>query len=105
MCVGGDEPAVRMDSGLIDLNEFGLNLPAKDRVQFRKSTTCGVLPLENHTMIINASDFEELNRAPVPEEELMMLFYGDVLHYEYWTNATFWWSLAEANTTMKLDSL
>ncbi|KAF2682061.1 hypothetical protein K458DRAFT_342341, partial [Lentithecium fluviatile CBS 122367] len=104
MCAGGDEPAIRIDSGLIDLNDFGLNLPAKDRVQVRKSTTCGVVSLENRTMIINASDMEELNRQPLPQEELMMLFLGDTLYYETWKNATFFWSLSEANTTTRFDS-
>lgn len=105
MCKGEeDKPAIRMDSSLIDLNDFGLNLPSKDRVQFRKSTTCGVIPLENRTMIINASDFLELNRPALPQEELLMLFLGDVLHYKTWTNTSFLWSMAAANTTTKFDS-
>ncbi|KAF2873346.1 hypothetical protein BDV95DRAFT_592730 [Massariosphaeria phaeospora] len=103
MCVGNDKPAINIDSGLIDLNEFGLNLQKQDRVQFRKSTTCTVLPTENRTTIISASDFQELNRPALPQEELLLMHYGDVLHYEYWKNATFLWPLTGANTTSKFD--
>lgn len=104
MCAGGEKPAIRIDSGLHDLNEFGLNLAAQDRVQYRKSTTCAVLPLENHTTIINATEYSELNRAPLPQEELLALFYGDVLYSDVWKNASFIWSLSASNTTTRFDS-
>lgn len=104
MCVGDAEtPAIRLDSGLVDLNEFGFNLPYKDRVQFRKQTTCTVLTLENRTTVINASDFLELNRDPLPQEELMMMRYGDVIYSDEWKNATFYQPLIQSNTSTIFD--
>lgn len=41
--------AVSLDSALLDVNQaFGMNLPSKNRVQYRKKTTCGVLPTDGH---------------------------------------------------------
>jgi hypothetical protein len=52
------QQAFAVDSGLVDLNSgFGLNLPRRDRVSYRRRTTCAVLPLAGHTTVINASDF------------------------------------------------
>ncbi|KAF2004127.1 hypothetical protein P154DRAFT_485871 [Amniculicola lignicola CBS 123094] len=104
MCIGNDTPALQMDSGLIDLNEFGLNLPRQHRVQFRKSTTCAVLPLEGRTTIINATDFAQLDHPALPQEQLLLLHYGEVPYRENWQNATFLWSLSAANTSLSYDT-
>lgn len=60
MCLGTKaEPsaAVAVDSGLVDVNTaLGLNLGTKDRVKFRRRSTCGVLPLEGHTTVKKETD-------------------------------------------------
>jgi hypothetical protein len=73
MCVRTkDEPstAIAVDSGLVDINElFGLNLSRKDKVEFRKRTTCAVLPLEGHVDVMKAADHPlEFVEAICPNE-------------------------------------
>lgn len=57
MCATKHSSAIVMDSGLLDMNEhFGFNLESKDRVQFRRRTTCSVLPSHGYQTMLNASD-------------------------------------------------
>lgn len=104
MCVGEEQPAVRMDSGLIDLNDFGLNLATRDRVQFRKATTCGIVSLDNRTTVVKASEYQRLSRPAFPNEEFMLLFLGDILYSELQRNATFGISLTQANVSSYLET-
>jgi hypothetical protein len=59
ICKGSKENpsmGVAVDSGLVDVNDaFGLNLANKDRVKFRKRTTCGVLQHDDYTKVVNTS--------------------------------------------------
>jgi hypothetical protein len=45
-----------MDTGLLDSHtHFGINSPRKDRIQFRRRTTCTILPLENRYKVQDPS--------------------------------------------------
>lgn len=49
MCLEEQQPAIAMDSGLVDVSrEFGLNLRSRDNLWVRRKTTCNVLPLKGH---------------------------------------------------------
>ncbi|KAI4709015.1 hypothetical protein J4E89_006417 [Alternaria sp. Ai002NY15] len=74
------EDAVSVDSGLVDVGKaFGLNLPSKDRVTFRKKIECTVLPVEGYYDVIDLKympmwkpDFREI----FPGEQVAAIFYG-----------------------------
>ncbi|KAH7127171.1 hypothetical protein B0J11DRAFT_296636 [Dendryphion nanum] len=53
LCRNGSKPALSVDTGLVDLGFFGINLKKADAVKFRKKTTCAVLPLEGNYEIID----------------------------------------------------
>jgi hypothetical protein len=78
MCIGTkEEPsqAIAIDSGLVDVNKaFGFNLADKDRVSFRKRTTCGVLPVDGYTSVVEASSYLGANdRETLPGESKSFL--------------------------------
>ncbi|KAJ4359468.1 uncharacterized protein N0V89_000022 [Didymosphaeria variabile] len=84
MCKNISQPGLAIDTGLLDLNEyFGLNLAASDTVMFRRKTTCGVLELNGHYDVLNASNFPdfELNtgRAPWAGEQMMRMYFGHTM--------------------------
>ena len=103
ICVGdNDKPAISLDSGLLDLNQaFGLNLPKKDRVKLRKRTTCAVLPYENHTTVINVTDYPPFAGQPLPGEQVRLYQYATMIGQDTdkWANATFYQSLMKANVS------
>jgi hypothetical protein len=100
MCIKIDSPTVAMDSGLLDMNDaFGFNLPLKDRVLFRKKTSCAILPLENRTTLIPAADYPGYPRPPLPEEQLLIYSYSTFPDNTEWSNATFVLSLVSSNVT------
>lgn len=72
--------ALGVDTDLLDIGKtFGLNLKAKDRTQFRRKTTCTVLPIEGAYTVVNTSDYPRLRsatRTPIGDEQLLALFYG-----------------------------
>jgi hypothetical protein len=72
--------ALSIDSGLKDVGKtFGLNLAAKDRVQFRKKTTCSVLPINGRYRVANLDDLPGIldeDRPAIPGEQAMLLNYG-----------------------------
>lgn len=79
-----------MDSGLMDMNSFfGLNLPSKDQVLFRKKTSCAILPLENHTSTVAAKDFGPWPREALPDEQVLIINYGNFSGNYTWNNVTF----------------
>jgi hypothetical protein len=94
---------IALDSGLVDLNAgFGLNLPKKDRVSYRRRTTCTVLPLGGHTTIINASEFPDNQQTVpdiIPDEKFLLLYYGERLKVDQWKNVTVVYSLLRGNFT------
>lgn len=103
MCVGDtSQPAVSLDSGLLDLNDaFGLNLPSKDHIKFRKRTSCGVLPLDGRVAIVNATDYPAFAGFPKPGEQLRLFLYGMMVGQDpdHWANATFYQSFVKANVS------
>lgn len=98
--------AVSIDSGLMDLNDaFGLNLKENDRMKLRTKLSCSVLSLENRTSLINASDVPTnvLGRAPLPEEEMLVYHLGTNPILKEVANASFIYSLTQANVTRIYD--
>jgi hypothetical protein len=84
--------AVNVDSGLLDVGvTFGLNMANKDRVQFRKSTTCSVLPVEGHWGVYHAKDHVAL-QSPMKvlsNDEMAVVSYGTSFSGPSWlTNVT-----------------
>ncbi|KAF2682356.1 hypothetical protein K458DRAFT_57598 [Lentithecium fluviatile CBS 122367] len=76
MCEQG--AVISMDSGLLDLNEaFGLNLPDKDRVRFRRKATCAPLTQDGHTKIVNynQSSLSLVRESLVSDEQVAILSY------------------------------
>lgn len=73
-----DGEALELDSGLLDMNHyFGLNLHKEDRLQFRKRTTCSILPIDGYYDVLPATDFDGLlGRGALPEEEIIALKYN-----------------------------
>ena len=102
-CMGSESdnhPAVAVDSGLIDLNDgFGLNLPKRDRVSYRRRTTCTVLPVVDRTSILNASDFPARLQShdAFPGEQVMLFHDGEHPSLGDWKNTTMFLSLVRAN--------
>lgn len=105
MCIGeGDAPAVSYDTGLLDLNEYlGTNFAKKDRMRFRKKTTCAVLAREGRYVLQNATEgsnsssgnSDTLSGAGddlLPGEQMLTLFYGthtQIVPSDVFENATF----------------
>jgi hypothetical protein len=56
ICLGGEMPAILMESGMIDLRvHFGLNLLPAETVKVQRNTTCSVLPVDNRIFVRDAS--------------------------------------------------
>jgi hypothetical protein len=98
-------PAVLLDSGLVDLNDgFGFNLPDRDRISYRRRTTCAVLSLEGRTSIVNASDFPDALQAnrDIPGEQLLLTHYGERTALSQWKNTTTFLSLLYGNFSSRI---
>lgn len=101
-------PSLAFDSGLQDVNDaFGFNLPENDRVKYRKRTTCSILSLQNRTrtVMLNESEFPThiFGRAPRPQEELLLFYFGIREDIPEWENVTYIMSWLEANVTKTLE--
>lgn len=78
------QEAFNVDSGLIDVGQtFGLNVAAKDRVQYRKSTTCTVFPMEGHWGVYNVRDVPDLLHT-LPNEDIGVISYGTSFEKVEW---------------------
>lgn len=76
--------AFNVDSGLLDVGRtFGLNVAAKDRVQYRKSTNCTVFPMEGHWGVYNVKDVPGLLHT-LPNEDIGVVSYGTTLEKVTW---------------------
>jgi hypothetical protein len=98
-------PAVAFDSGLIDMRDtFGINLEEKDRVQYRKRTSCAILPLDGHTRVADTSSMAVLKagRPALPNETYLLYTYGQN-PYEGPEGFTFGHSLFYSNITTRID--
>lgn len=101
ICMDGPLSAVQIDSGLIDAAKvFGWNFRHRDRVRYRKRTTCAPLRYDGeYSSVINAKDWH-MARAPYPGEEILMTHYGySELVQSGFKNATFATSLMKSNIT------
>jgi hypothetical protein len=81
MCKNISEPGLAIDTGMLDLaDHFGFNLAAKDKVKFRRKSTCAVFELDGQSDVVNASDvsdFEQISgRAPWVGERQMRMYLG-----------------------------
>jgi hypothetical protein len=76
MCLSRTDPAISMDSGLVDASNFGFNVKPHHGVKYRKKTVCNVLPLDRYLTVHNATEFAStLPRDPLPDEKLLALHY------------------------------
>jgi hypothetical protein len=101
MCLEGDMPALSMDSGLLDMTQFGLNVRQSEDVKYRKKTTCNVLPLDGHTVVEKLSHWKDrfpLSRVIQPEEEAIAFRYG-AIRTTFQPEDTFVRSLVAGNVT------
>ncbi|KAF2111917.1 hypothetical protein BDV96DRAFT_499062 [Lophiotrema nucula] len=103
LCIEKEElPGLTVDSGLTDANDvFGWNLGSKDRIRFRRRTTCGILRTQQYQSVINFTDYPYQVREALPQEEAITCHYGTVPGLPAYSNATMVQSLALANTTSK----
>lgn len=72
-------PAVVLDSDFVDVGmAFGINLSSKEKMRYRKRSTCAMLPLEGHTKIVNGSFIQpgSISRDSLPGEEYIIYNYG-----------------------------
>jgi hypothetical protein len=97
--------AITLDSGLVDLNNgFGFNFPEKDRIRYRRKTTCSVLQLDGRTSIVNASDFPDAlqSNPDSPGEQLLLTHFGERQNLGEWKNTTMFLSLWQGNFSSRL---
>ncbi|CEI62474.1 unnamed protein product [Fusarium venenatum] len=72
VCLG--VPAFKMESGMIDTHhDLGLNNPQKNRLKYKRQTTCSPLDTGNFTQYVNGSEAELLGW---PDNVLIRYFYG-----------------------------
>jgi len=73
ICAKVDNPALTLDSGLMDLNsQFGLNLPHRDKVKYRRKTTCAVIDVGGRY-----SRFNDTERKGVERNDYWKLYLGN----------------------------
>jgi hypothetical protein len=74
--------SVSVDTGLLDvIKTFGLNLGAEERVQFRRKTTCSILPIEGAYDVIDLVDNPQLwptDRDIFPNEQFLRVYYETI---------------------------
>ncbi|KAH7131015.1 hypothetical protein EDB81DRAFT_696176 [Dactylonectria macrodidyma] len=79
MCLGGDDAAFEMDSGMIDSHDtLGINAAKENRVLYRRKSTCAP--------VITKEPYAELIPGRYPGEEFALYYYGDtfgMLNYTY----------------------
>lgn len=101
MCLEGNSPAISMDSGLLDMTQFGLNINQADNVKFRRKSTCNVLPLDGHSFVKNITYWEGRmsERKALPQEEGIAFRYGSLLNVapEFYPEDSFVHSLSAGN--------
>ena len=80
MCYSGDMTAYEMDTGLIDSHDdLGINAARKNRIQYRKVTTCSPIQTKEYRKEVNDTDIN----SPTFGDTLVQYFYGDVLNVSY----------------------
>jgi hypothetical protein len=76
-CLQGNNSALKLDTGIIDMAAFGINAASQDRIGMRKVSTCAVAPPDRYTSV---SYFVEQpgagNRGPLPGEQRIDFNFG-----------------------------
>jgi hypothetical protein len=88
-----DGPAVQLDSGLVDSSQFGINTRPDETIQFRRVTTCALLPATKFVTDWTA-------RAPVPRQRWDVVGDDSYLYYYYGQNTNvvaYNWAQAQTN--------
>ncbi|KAH7147060.1 hypothetical protein B0J13DRAFT_441670 [Dactylonectria estremocensis] len=79
MCLGGDDGAFEMDSGMIDSHDtLGLNAAKENRVLYRRKSTCAP--------VVTRDPYGELIPGRYPGEEYALYYYGGIsiaVNYTY----------------------
>ncbi|KAF2669763.1 hypothetical protein BT63DRAFT_412571 [Microthyrium microscopicum] len=86
-------PAVQLDSGLVDSSKFGLNTRQQEKIQFRRQTTCALIPTNRFV-----SDWTR--EAPVPRQRWDVAIDDSYLYYSYGQNTqviAYNWAQARTN--------
>lgn len=72
LCTKVTDPGMSFDSGPVDLNSgFGLNLPDRHRVQYRRRTNCGLIDIKGRYTVTNVTATEDL-----PKDKIYRLYLG-----------------------------
>lgn len=87
-CLISDTAALKMDTGLLDSHAiFGINTPQKDRVAYRKVTTCAPITTDGYTSYQNVTRYDESGKAK--EDRLINYNYGPQVKSDgTWNNYT-----------------
>jgi hypothetical protein len=101
ICVDIANPAVSVDSGVVDANDvFGWNMDVRNRVFYRRKATCGVLRSGGYSEIVRNTTLPFIWRPPFPSEEWVVAYYGRSMREDVnWQNVTFAYSLMDSNAT------
>lgn len=76
ICMGSNASAIQIDTGVQDVSHiFGINAPKKDRLHFRKVTTCA--PLATDDRYVNNINISTVTGRPsYPGEQAILFNYG-----------------------------
>jgi hypothetical protein len=100
VCIKNEYPAVSIDSGLVEAGGyFGWNTQPENSVKYRRKLTCGMLELDGHTAVVNASYFPHRQREMDPDEQLLVISYGNTTRGGDWANTTFAHMLLDGNVS------
>jgi hypothetical protein len=99
LCANIDLPAMHFDSGLVDLNDaFGLNLLRRDRLKYRRKTTCAIINMDGR--ISTAEDQSQLKYLNDTRMEVSL---GKTMGNL--GDGTYYYSSVEANTSTSIETM
>ena len=106
ICAKIERPGLVIDSNLVDLNTgFGMNLPRRDRMRYRRKATCSVLNMTNRYTVVDRMDKFIMGRDLYPKEELVLVHLGNGSNkLEEYRNITTIVSLLGSNMTKSINS-
>lgn len=78
ICKGNN--TYQMDTGLVDSHhDLGINTPAKDRLKYRRVTTCSVLVQKGYADINDSSPFVTWNYGPYADKNVTFIYKKNTL--------------------------
>jgi hypothetical protein len=80
MCIDIENPGIEFDSGLVDLNAgFGLNLVSKNRVKYRRKTSCAILDIQNRSETVISEEATQKTQYgySASDEVFRIVYVGD----------------------------